>query len=184
MKILKIWASSVLLLSSCTTSDTENVEVENRLDTLQEELSNPDDDIIVESFNLHKNSSIALDDYGFAYITTGKKLVFEYSYYLDPAPSWVDDENTEIIVFEVDPALENFVFQNSDLISSSTFFTNLCFCIVDKSIAIENGKIQGLNVGTDVWELDINVNFEEFNYSTEKFEERNITITGLFSLEN
>lgn len=119
-----------------------------------------------DEFYLYKyfqNSTIELpetNNSNTASIIDGNKLVFEYTYELEGDPEIPDSQFKEIIIFEIDPSLEEFSYTNQELVDINTYYRQLCFCPTDDSILITTGSISGRKLSETTWDIDILIDID------------------------
>lgn len=98
----------------------------------------------------------------YASLQDGQNRVFEYQYTAQDEEYISDDEYSEFIRFEIDPALSSFTYQDSGLISINAVFTKVCFCGFpyekEKDLA-PSGSISGERISESQWDIDMDLTF-------------------------
>jgi len=134
------------LLFSCSQSDDDNAEdPEDSIENYQ---------VFFEDSNLvlspaERNQGLDLE------VTTGNNLVFKFLNFEDPLPDAVDDEQTTIVYFEIDPETTEFKIEEEDFdgakavigVGASTRF-------IEK---ITEGSITGTKISENEWKIDLDV---------------------------
>lgn len=92
-------------------------------------------------------------------IVSGDKLVFTYKYVKNDRENIADDEYTEYIYFEIDPSVESFDFQDSELSSSGLIMNPICFCIPGNWTPV-SGSLSGSKINDERWQVDLDVVFD------------------------
>ncbi len=134
-----------------------------------------------KEYSFTENSQITLDDNEpnpFTKIESGENLVFEYYFQKEDNEDIADDEYSESIIFEINPDLEDFSYTDNELSSINTYFDKSCFCLIEGSIPIAKGTIQGNKIDNHTWEIQINVAFTDYNENITK------VISGSFLKHN
>jgi len=97
-------------------------------------------------------------------LATGNKLVFKFLKYEDPYPEYVDDEQTTIVYFEVDPDASEFRLEKDDFNDANAAIgLGGQIRIIER---ITEGSITGTKISDNEWEiaLDVSTMNEEINY--------------------
>lgn len=94
-------------------------------------------------------------------VINGNNLVFSYEYVADDAENIADDEYSEIIRFEIDPALTEFSYSDNELDEINAVYSEYCFChFVDESKNTSpQGTISGKKISNTQWQISIDVTF-------------------------
>lgn len=95
----------------------------------------------------------------FVNIISGDKLVFAYEYVKNDKENIADDEYTEYIYFEIDPAAESFNFQDSELSDAALIMRPVCFCVPGLGIPV-SGTLSGSKINDNRWQVDMDVLFD------------------------
>ena len=103
----------------------------------------------------------------FGNIITGNKTVFEYRFDADDNEQIADDEYSETIRFQIDPNLDSFHYENSEMENSKITFSKYCYCYfpleASKNVS-PKGRIEGVKISDSKWNIKIDVVF----YGNEK----------------
>ncbi|MBT8279491.1 MAG: hypothetical protein KJO41_10845 [Bacteroidia bacterium] len=112
-----------------------------------------------KEYNLYQSASVLVETFDeeiIASIGEGEDLVFEYRFISENDPDISDEEYSNVILFEIDPLLNEFSVTDAELQSISAYFTRYCFCNLH-SIPISNGSIHGTKLSTTKWNISIHV---------------------------
>ena len=108
--------------------------------------------------DIFNNSEIDLSEYNNeATIVAGDKIVFKYRYSKDDDPMIMDDEYSEVITFEVDTTITDFIISGENLSRANAVYGNLCYCFNGGYFLISNGCIKGTKLNDLEWQIDINI---------------------------
>jgi hypothetical protein len=141
-----------------------NVEEEESSEDSEEE-TNEDPEPYSESITaqFHSNSTIEISEdpqiNTKAEIVDGDKLVFSYNLYTDPYENTVDDEYTEVIVFEISPEISSFRLEIEDFVNAQAFYYRSCnTCPVKYGYNnITDGFIEGTKTSDTEWQLEADI---------------------------
>jgi hypothetical protein len=150
----------LILLIALMGCDKDDGTLENCIDNNPEFIPETISDAGGHQLIIYSNSKINLNTengYNDVFIVDGDKSVFYYSYYEDPYPMAIDDEFQEVIVFEIDPKIDEFLISGADLKKSNAFFGNICFCSPAGYFPITSGCIKGKKINDSEWQVDINI---------------------------
>lgn len=106
------------------------------------------------------------NQYIFVDIKAGDKLVFKYKYTADEEPNIADDEYSENIYFQVDPAAESFSFTDEQLADAKLVIQPICFC---PPVVIEprSGTLSGTRLDENTWEVTLDATYQLYNETNE-----------------
>ena len=90
----------------------------------------------------------------------GDKLVFAYYYELVSSPEILDNDVTEIVLFEIDSNVREFDFSDSSLAGINAVFHNTAAWGDNGSFPIVDGQISGFRQTADSWLVTIDIRFE------------------------
>ncbi|SDS45406.1 hypothetical protein [Gramella sp. MAR_2010_147] len=119
--------------------------------------NNPDD----ANYIVYPDSSLVFtntENGTFIEVQSGNKLVFEYRYSTEGRPEIADDEFTEVVYFELDPATENFTINQDSFESTQSYLGKFCFCGRTGYFPITSGEINGEKTGSLQWRVSLDVN--------------------------
>jgi len=119
------------------------------------------------SYTFSENKQLNIETYDESYmkfsnIVEGTNLVFEYEYSAEDKVDISDDEYSEFIRFEINPALTEFTYKNAELSDIKTVFTKNCFCGFMYELNKDEapiGTISGLKISQTEWTISIDVTF-------------------------
>ena len=160
MKNIILYLFIVIFIVSCNNNDdTTVIDYE---DFFPEEI--PDNDQYQLKF--YKNSEVESTtngSYTNAQIVSGNNLVFEYKYVFEDDPILSDDEYTEIILFEVNPDVNEFFISDEELLNANSMLGTICFCAPSGFFNISDGWIKGKKLNENEWQIDLSVSYD-FEY--------------------
>jgi len=109
-------------------------------------------------------------------VINGNNLVFTYEYVADDVENIADDEYSEIIRFEIEPALTEFSYSDNELDEIKAVYSEYCFCyfVDENKNTSPQGTISGKKISETQWDITIDMTF----YANDQ---KNISNT--FSLE-
>lgn len=88
-------------------------------------------------------------------VTFGNKLVFKFLNFEDPLPDFVDDEQTTIVYFEMDPDVTEFKIEAKDFDEANAVIgVGASIRIIEK---ITEGAIIGTKISENEWKIDLDV---------------------------
>ena len=115
------------------------------------------------SYEYFKNSQInitVISQFGaFVEITGGSKQVFKRTYNYNDAPDIIDDELTEILVFELDKAKKSFSYSDENLAEANVLFGKLCYCPSGYN-PVTSGTLEGKEISPGMWRIKANLQVE------------------------
>lgn len=114
------------------------------------------------TYTIEENQQIEItgDSTGqYVNIISGDKLVFAYEYVKNDKRNIADDEYTEYIYFEIDPSVESFDFQDSELVDAALVMHPVCFCVPGLGIPV-SGSLSGSKINNNRWQVDMDVIFD------------------------
>jgi len=88
-------------------------------------------------------------------VTTGNKLVFKFLNFEDPLPDAVDDEQTTIVYFEIDPEATKFKLEGEDFNEANAVIGLGASIRILKKIS--EGSITGIKISENEWRIDLDV---------------------------
>ena len=141
----------LIVLLGC---DKDDGTLENCIDNNPEFIPETISDAGFHQLAVYPNSTINYNPYEIG-IGNGDKTVFYFSYSEDPLPMAIDDEFQEVIAFEIDSNMEEFLISGRDLNKSSALYGNLCFCAVAGYFPITSGCIKGERINENEWQVEI-----------------------------
>ncbi|MCA6075303.1 hypothetical protein [Fulvivirga sedimenti] len=129
------------------------------------------------SMEVLPNSSIkitAITFHGlFIDIIEGEKLVFKRTYTYDDSREIIDDELTEILVFEVPEEAESFKFTDQELSDATVLFGRFCYCADPGYYPVLAGTLSGVMNSQGIWKITANLrvstNAVEYDIIFEEF---------------
>ncbi|HSJ12417.1 MAG TPA: hypothetical protein VK916_07010 [Gillisia sp.] len=93
-------------------------------------------------------------------VISGNKTVFRYQYIEIGEERYADDEVVEIILFEVEPGLEEFFLSGEEeLLKANAHYELYCYCpfTIMGTNAMNNACIKGKKTSDDTWQVDISI---------------------------
>ena len=118
-------------------------------------------------YNFQENAQLTIEPfYEESYmkngiVTQGNNLVFTYEYEAEDELNIADDEYSEVIQFEIEPAVTEFVYSDNELDTINAVYTESCFCdFTDESKNTSpQGTISGKKISETEWDITIDVTF-------------------------
>ncbi len=103
-----------------------------------------------------------------ATVEPGDLRVFQYDYHYNDNPGIADDEYDDILLFQIDPDVNEFTLTGeSELESASVVFRRLCYCFAVQFYPATAGTITGKKINNGLWRISIDVEIEtphDFSY--------------------
>ncbi|MFY0604577.1 MAG: hypothetical protein JXQ93_11540 [Flavobacteriaceae bacterium] len=135
------------------------------------------------TYHFSENKTLNIETYDGSYmkygnVEEGTNLVFEYEYSAEDDVNISDDEYSEFIRFEINPALTAFSYEDNELSDIKIVFSEICFCGFeydpDKDVP-PTGRISGERVSQTEWNISIDVTFygDEYKSIVNKFRLKN-----------
>lgn len=113
------------------------------------------------NFELHPNSKLDYNDVNFDnYIKSGSNLVFRMHLHTDGEVNIADDEFTDLLYFEIDPATGSFSAENDELDLLNVRFQQLCFCADVSPKKPASGCMQGQKLDENHWKVQANLTID------------------------
>ena len=85
---------------------------------------------------------------------TGSKLVFNYTRNEQTCPEIADGGSTDILFFEVDPAVTSFTYDAASFQAFMVYFRRICFCPEIGFTVPTGGNIKGNRVDDNSWKIE------------------------------
>lgn len=162
---MKFFSLLLLLVIGCT-PNTPTCENCTCLDGTEENvLSNTCKSNYTCTFEVLEQSRIKLEE--FEGVEKGSKTVLKMTSSTEGSPLIADDEFTNILLLEIDPDMDEFSFNSSNLDKAKLYFKRVCFCIDVTFLAPESGCIQGKKQADGSWNVEANLGFV-YSYGLEK----------------
>ncbi len=113
------------------------------------------------STEIFPNSSIEIKaqtfDGLFIDIIDGDNLVFRRTHHYDDDKEIIDDELTEILVFQVPGNADSFFFEDQELTNASVLFGRFCYCGDAGYHPVTSGTISGELTSPGFWKIKANL---------------------------
>lgn len=100
------------------------------------------------------------DDNSGNYIKSGSNLVFRMHLHTDGEVNIADDEFTDLLYFEIDPATGSFSAENDELDLLNVRFQQLCFCADVSPKKPASGCMQGQKLDENHWKVQANLTID------------------------
>ncbi len=111
-------------------------------------------------FTFNRDSKIHIYIYNnsiSAGIESGSNLVFQYKYLFDDDSVIIDDEYSEIIKFEIESGIDNFIISGDDLKKSNAVVGVFSLLPDGGYHWITSGCIKGVKINENEWQIDMNI---------------------------
>ena len=154
----------VFTLASCELIKSDSSINYNGKECFSENLNFPDLKSNIYgtyTFSYFENSRINIyedkNKLNAAVIEPGDKIVFQFRYRKKDDPMIIDDEFTQLIQFEIDSKVSEFVISGIDLKKCNAVVAYLCFCPYGGFHYATDGCIQGTKLNDQSWEIKMHL---------------------------
>ena len=109
-----------------------------------------------------ENSSIAISESDPVHYTIedGEDIVFIYSFIGAQCDHIADDEYGENVIFQIDPEIEEFSYEDEELSEIKAHFKSVGAWVSRPAISIEDGVISGERLNSTLYHVNIDVSVD------------------------
>ena len=113
-------------------------------------------------YEILENSSISLSNILneglIVNIESGNKRVFRRTFIYPDAKDIIDDELTEILLFETDPGVSEFSWEGEELTEHKVLFGRFCYCAYFGYTPVSEGTLEGKMIAPGIWRIKAQLN--------------------------
>lgn len=106
-------------------------------------------------FRVTAQSNIDLEDN--EGLASGDKNVFQMINSTQGSPLIIDDELTNVLVFELDESQSSFTVEDENLKNINTHFRRICYCVENSFKEVTMGCLQGEQQSNGSWKVQGNL---------------------------